>query len=389
MKRQIALIAFAVGSLTRRWPKNGAVAAALALVVALFSSTLFMTDSLRREYELFADDMPDLTVQRLIAGRPALIPVETAERLRDIPTVRSVRPRVWGYHFFSALEGNVTIVGTTSDHRFDGAVETGRWPRTGNEVAVGRSLIDLLGLRVGDELGIPIRGEVLFSDVVGTFSADSALRSADVVVTTEDNARRLLGVPAGSATDLVIDLTTEDEASVVTERIGERIVDARVLDRRLLRRTYELTFDARAGVLSAWLVPALIAFLLLAWDRLSGIGATERREIGVLKAIGWSTPDVLAARLWESFLIGFVGIGLGIVFAYVYVFAFGAPGMLDALLGWSALYPGGFTLRPALDISQLFAIVAATLVPFVALSTVPAWRAAQLDPDRALRGDAG
>jgi hypothetical protein len=39
----------------------------------------------------------------------------------------------------------------------------------------------------------------------------------------------------------------------------------------------------------------LLAFLVLAWDRLSGVGETERREIAVLKAVGWSTRDVLSA----------------------------------------------------------------------------------------------
>jgi len=44
-------------------------------------------------------------------------------------------------------------------------------------------------------------------------------------------------VGEGWATDLAIDLTTQDEAPIVAARIAERIRGARVLDRRLLRRT--------------------------------------------------------------------------------------------------------------------------------------------------------
>ena len=111
----------------------------------------------------------------------------------------------------------------------------------------------------------------------------------------------------------------------------------------------------------------------------------ERREIGVLKAVGWSTSDVLAARMWESALVGLVGATLGLVVGYVHAFVFGAPGLADALFGWSSLH-ASLSLPPALDFAQLLAILGAVVVPFVGVSVVPAWRAAMLDPDRLLRG---
>lgn len=384
MRRQLAILDHALGALRRRALKSAALTLGLAFVVALFSSTLLLTDALEREYALGAERMPDLTVQRLVAGRPALIEAERAAELAELPAVRRVRPRVWGYHFFRALEANVTIVGVDPEPGLDVALEAGRLPRAPGEVAVGAALADLLALRVGDELGVPIGGEVIFSDVVGTFGDASALRTVDLVVTTVDHARRLLGVPEGMATDLAIDLTTADEAGVITARIEERIGGARVLDKRLLRRTYELTFDTRGGLLAAMLLPALAAALLLAWERLTGLGETERREIGVLKAVGFGTGDVLAVRMWESLVIASAAAALGLVSAYAYVFGAGAPGMAHALLGWSTLHPP-FALAPALDLMQLLALVAAVVVPFVAVSVVPAWRAAMIDPDRALR----
>ncbi|MEZ4339791.1 MAG: FtsX-like permease family protein [Sandaracinaceae bacterium] len=388
MRRALALIDYAVGALRRRAAKTLALTVGLAFVVGLFGAALLMTDAIRREYELLADRMPDLTVQRLVAGRPALIPASAAAELSDIPTVRSVEPRVWGYYFFTAIESNVTIVGTEhTGEALDVAVSDGRLPREGNEVAIGDGLAELLGLRVGDEMGVPLAGEVVFSRVVGIFGDDSAIRSADLVIARPDHARRLLGVSEGWATDLAVDLTTQDEAPVVTERIAERLSGARVLDRRLLRRTYELTFDTRGGLLALLLVPALAAFLLLSWERLSGLGDAERREIGVLKAVGWATSDVLAARIVESAIIAIVGAVLGLGIAYAYVFWLGAPGLADALLGWSNLRPA-LHLTPAIDPLQACALLGAVVVPFVAVSVVPAWRAAMVDPDPALRGGA-
>ena len=178
MRRQLAILDVALGSLRRRAGKSLALTLGLAFVVALFASALFLTDALEREHSLAADRMPDMTVQRLIAGRPALIEESVAAALEDIPTVRRVQPRVWGYYFFRALEANVTIVGAEPDASLDVAVEEGRLPRKAGEVAIGVALANLLGLRVGDELGVPIDGEVVFSDVVGTFGDASALRRA-------------------------------------------------------------------------------------------------------------------------------------------------------------------------------------------------------------------
>lgn len=385
MRRQLALLDYALGGLRRRRGKSVALASGLALVVALFGSVLLLTDALRREYTLSAERMPDLTVQRLVAGRPALIDVATAEALADIPTVRAVRPRVWGYYFFIALEANVTIVG--ADLAPDAAVSEGRLPRAAPEVAIGEGLAEALALRVGDEMGVPVNGEVIFSRVVGTFGDASAIRTADLIVATPDHARALLGVPADQATDLAIDLTTHDEAQVAAGRIAERLPGARVLDRQLLERTYELTFDTRGGLLGVLLIPALAAFLLLAWERLTGLGAEERREIGVLKSVGWATADVLAARLWESGAIAIGGASIGVVLAYAYVFWLGAPGLADALFGWSALHPE-LRLAPAFDPVQALALLGAVVVPFVSVSVVPAWRAAMIDPDQAMRGPA-
>ena len=135
------------------------------------------------------------------------------------------------------------------------------------------------------------------------------------------------------------------------------------------------------------LLPALAALLLLAWDRLTGLSEAERREIGVLKAIGWEVSEVLTARLWESLLVALGGATLGVLGAYAYVFLAQAPGLAGALYGWSALYPP-LRLTPQVDAAQALALIVGVALPFVAVGLVPAWRAATLDPDHALRGGA-
>jgi ABC-type lipoprotein release transport system permease subunit len=387
VKRHLALLDHALGALRRRAGRNAAIAVGLAAVVALFTSTMFVAESLRAEYRALAAGMPDLTIQRLVAGRPALVDESAADAIRgmDLPGVRSVRPRVWGYLWVAALEGNVVIVGTDAIDLGD-AIE-GRAPAADGEVALGSTIARRLGVRTGDTIALAAseHAEPAVLEVAGIFQPHTAALSADLLVTTPSRARALLGVPDGYATDLAIALSRPEEADVVAHEIGDAIDGTRVLDRQLLERTYELTFDSRAGFVGAALVPALLALLLLAWDRLTGLGEAERREIGVLKAIGWSTADVLAARMWESGLVSAAGAAIGIVLAYVHAFVLGAPGLRDALFGWSTLH-ADLDLAPAVDAAQIVATLGAIVAPFVAVSVVPAWRAAMLDPDRILRG---
>lgn len=392
MSRQLALLAFAVGALGRHRRRTLTLGVALAFTVAMLSSAIMLTDALRAEYAAVASTSPDLTVQRLVAGRPALVDRSVASAIRQIPGVIGVRPRVWGYYFIPSLQGNLTVVGVDparADVRRDlGRIVRGRGLRAGSrgEMVLGDALAKFLGTEIGDEIGLPGEGaRPVFLTTVGFFESESALWTADALVTGENEARALLRMPAHSATDLAVRLSTPDEASVVSRKVSELLPDARVIDRRLLARTYELTFSERGGLLFAALLPTLAAMLVLAWDRMTGLGSAERREIGILRTLGWATADVLAAKIWESSLLAIVASVAGICAAYVYVFLAQAPGLADVLLGWSSFYPP-LDLRPVVTGTQVLTIASAAVVPFVALSVVPAWRAASTDPDRALRG---
>jgi ABC-type lipoprotein release transport system permease subunit len=387
-----SILAHALGALLRKKARSLALGGGLAFAVALVAAVLFLTESLRAEADRARAAQPDVVVQRLVGGRPTTIPVEARGKLGDIPSVRAVTPRVWGYVFLPALQGNVTIVGTPHDDGAkplsvaNGVLAEGREPKPGeHEMVAGVDLAHFLGMRPGDELGLPSADPRTHTmKLVGTFRSSLDLWTADVVLCDEDDARALLGIPDGDATDLAVTLANPSEARVVARTIVERLPGARVIERDLLERVYHLAYGRRAGLVLAAAIPALLALFVLAWDRASGIGADERREIAILKAVGWSTADVLWAKLFESILIGAVATAVGLMLAYAWIFWLGAPGLRPALVGWSVLYPRS-QLTPMVDVAQLLGITTAVLGPFVLVSVVPAWRAATADPLEVMR----
>jgi ABC-type lipoprotein release transport system permease subunit len=129
---------------------------------------------------------------------------------------------------------------------------------------------------------------------------------------------------------------------------------------------------------------SLLAFVIFAWEKASGLSAEERREIGILKAIGWETSDVILVKLWEGLVISLLAFLLGVVFAYIHVFFGSAFLFAPALKGWSTLYPD-FRLTPSVDPYQIAVLFFLSVVPYAVATMVPSWRAAIVDPDTATR----
>jgi len=249
----------------------------------------------------------------------------------------------------------------------------------------GQGLAALLELDLGDQVGFLSTNPNTFPlKLVGTFSSAVDLYTSDVVVCDEADARAILGLGDGEATDLAVWVTNPNESHVIATKIAKALPGSRVIERDLLGRVYALTYGRRAGIVLAAAIPALLALLVLAWDRASGLGPEEKREIAVLKAVGWSTGDVLSVKLLEALLVATVAASAGLALAYLWVFPLEAPGLRATLAGWSVLYPATH-LTPVVDLTELLSLALAVVAPFVGLSIVPAWRAATTDPMESMR----
>ena len=388
MRRAASLAGYALGSLARRGRRAIATLLGLTAAVALVTGVTLVSDSLREEARELRAHAPDLVVQRLVGGRPGLVPLSLTRAFSGFAGVRAATPRVWGYVFLPSLSGNVTVVSRSRALDAGGrSVVEGALPEPGErgKCAVGRELARALGVRVGDKVVLPDRTSTGAACVVsGVFVASLALHTADVVVLPEPDARAVLGVPEDAATDLALELVAPDEAPVVARAAASMDPSLRVIDKALVERVHALVFGRRAGFVLGAAIPALFVLLVLAIDRASGLGTGERRELAILKASGWSTRDVLAMKTWEALLLGLGASALGLVLAYVWAFHLGAPGLAPALAGWSTLYPS-LALTPTLTLAQALLVTALTTLPFVALTIVPAYRAAATDPLATMR----
>jgi ABC-type lipoprotein release transport system permease subunit len=174
------------------------------------------------------------------------------------------------------------------------------------------------------------------------------------------------------------------EYTTIAEKITRLIPDSRPIIRTEILRTYDAVFSWRSGLVIVIFSTAALAFVIFAWDKATGLSAEERKEIGILKAVGWETSDVLQMKFWEGLAVSFTAFLLGIILAYAHVFFASSFIFAPVLKGWSTLYPT-FRLVPFVNFGHVAAIFFLTVVPYTVTTIIPSWRAATIDPDAVMR----
>lgn len=373
IEKQKHLIDFTLASLTRRKAKNLGLLVIYTLLVFVLASVALYTHALRTEAQRVLAGSPEIVLQRLVAGRHDLIPPGYIEKVGRIRGVQKIEGRLWGYYYDSVVKANYSFMVPR-----DMQVSRG-------EIIVGPALERSRGLAAGN--GISFRsysGELHTFIIADVLPQSSELVSADLILMHEEDFRAFFKYPQGHYTDVVLSVANPQEVRNVAVKLMNALPDSRPILRDEVLRTYASIFDWREGLMLALLAAAILAFGILAWEKAAGLSAEERREIGILKAIGWETADVIQMKFWEGLLISLTAFLVGYVAAYLHVFHAAAALFEPVLKGWAVLYPS-FQLTPHIDGLQVATLFFFTVVPYTAAVLVPIWRAATTDPDTVMR----
>jgi ABC-type lipoprotein release transport system permease subunit len=219
--------------------------------------------------------------------------------------------------------------------------------------------------------------------VVGRSDATTGIAEPNIVLLHIDDARDLLGIPNGYASDLAIEVFNPSEESAIqpdltaafpwTVRITTRTESAGIYAARLARM---------GGMTVAFLVPALLALCLLVAvtvrDRFG-----RRFEIGLLKALGWTTGDIVRLQVSRALLIGIPGATGGIMLTFLLVFWPNAnwPGHLCP--EWQVLSTR-LSFSPGDAGLILLEVTGLVVLPFLAATIGTVLRCAIADPQEML-----
>lgn len=387
IRKQKNLFRYSFDCIARYKMRSIGIIVTFLVATITVSSVLFAKDGLEREAEISVRAAPDLTLQFIRGGRIELIPISYIEIISNIEGVERIVPRVWGYIGISNYI--FTLIGIDPSQisgleRF--AIEEGRFLTKEDKkcVVVGKLLAGLLNLKIGDSIVFLSESiEAKRYQVIGIFSDESSIYTADMIVMLIEDARDFFKIPSDYATDLLVYVNPNYLPSEVAAKMAS-IPNLRVLDQDILLRGYKAAYASRGGIfVTLWMI-LLIAAILISLSQMIIVGQESRFEVGLLKAFGFSTIDIIEVRLIESIILGFFASSLGMLLGYIYVAYFNAPGLVDILLGWAFL-PKQFKIPVYVNWSSIFSIYAITIIPLLITTIVPAWLNAITDPELAMR----
>ena len=339
----------------------------LAALVALPGTAMLLSRGLAETSAQLLAAGPDLVIRRV--GGAGFLPLPEADGIaaaRSVPGVIGVRSRIWGTA--AGPDGPVTVVTRSPDA--PEAPEIVPDPPKPGAAVVGP------GISVPDAGTIPLTGvDPVTVRVAGRFPESLSMAAHDLVWLHPADARRLLGIPADSVSDLAVEVFHEAEADAIQPDLAAAFPwPVRITPRQSVVGRYRADLARRGGLVTVSFMPAVLGLSLLvlttvrsAWGR--------RREIALLRALGWTAGDVVRLTLRRALAVGLPATALGMGAAYTLVFWPGIrwPGAL--LLGWSGP-PPALRLDPAGAPLTLLTLAALVLIPYLAAAVLPALRAA-------------
>lgn len=381
---------YAINSLFTYKTRTIAIVVSLTIAIMVLGSTIFVSDGLLREAQLSVETAPDITVQNMEAGR--VVPLQSiyAEYLGRFAGVSRVVPRVWGYVY---LEDSIyTLMGIDPSaipiaEELGFSLESGRF-FVGNEKNVA-----VIGSQVGNSLNIKLNDEVQIAEVhavysftvIGVFDSDVSLFTSDLILIDMETSRDFLDLPPDTVTDLCVYLDDETKIPNVASMITQVYPDLRVITRESMKDAFASTYGLRSGYVSTLWYILLVSVILIAWNQASSSSVESQREVGILKALGFSTSNILEIRFLETLLLGFISASIGIVLAISYDLYLGAPIIRNFMLGWSAIYPN-FPVPILISFGSILTLYAAAIIPLLVGTLIPAWKSAITEPDVVMRG---
>lgn len=334
-------------------------------------------------------------------------PTELIDQIEAVEGVRAAAPYAEGLVFIQHNEEIFTplLRGVDPDYetrvsRVPEHMVAGSFDIEYEEIVVGRDLAARMGVRVGDRILVYSPQSFVSPDeirlpeelvVTGIYELGMWDFDMGYTLTSLGMARELYGMEQGVHG---VQIMTDDpyRAHIVAERLQVE-----------LGPTYEIRtwMELNRQLFAALRVEKNMMFFLLIFitivaafgitNTLITLTVQKTREIGLLKSLGFTSGAIMRVFFWQGWIEGVLGTALGIGTGLL-VLAYRNDLMqwLSERFGWE-LFPKELyhlsEIPAATSMFDILLIAVSVMVICTLAGIVPAYRAASLDPARALRNE--
>ncbi len=390
---KVAFLNFLFLTLYKHKSKHIAIFIIATLLIFLLSATLFITSSLQYEAQSALKEESDFIIQKMRAGRESQTPLSWIEKIEKIPGITTITPRIQGRYLLPNDDKYFTIIGldffdtqsTESLTKLISNLDIKRF-LSHDQMIIGKGVSSYMKAHHFENyfhFYTPDAKEKEIS-IYADFPANSQLISNDLIILSATNARAILGIDEESASSIALRVPNEAERDTIAFKLKSLFFDARIIDKRDMQSAYENYYNYKSGLFLLLFLLSLSTFMLILYQRYALVGSSDKKEVAILRMLGWSIRDLLTLKLFETLFIGLFAFMLGVVLAYAYVYLFGAPLLRDIFLGFGNLEMAP-TFSPVIDGGLLGSLFLFFIFPFLFAVIIPIWRIAITDPDEGMR----
>ena len=383
---------FLITLLVRERGRHIGIVVISTLIISLLSAVLFLSSSIQQSINSTLNSRADFTLSRVQGLRAIDTPIDWIDKISTIDGVSNINSRVYGRYQFSPKGKSFLIVGVDF---FDEI----------NQKDL-KSIIEDIDLKdfflkdsmiVGD--GVKqfmsdnfysdsfsfklLNGEFRDIKIYKTIPKELNLISNDMIIMPIELAREIFAIDENMVSDISFNVINSAEWDTILTKIYLLFYDVRVITKDELSKAYSSLYNYKGGLFLVLYLIVIITFMLILYHRYSMVFSSERRDIGVLRAIGWSIRDVLRLKFYETLIVVLISYGLGVISAYIYVFIFNAPIIKNIFLGSSNL-DNMVSFTPVIEFGTLSSIFLLYGIPFFASVLIPVWRVAITSPKEAM-----
>ncbi|MEM2978166.1 MAG: FtsX-like permease family protein [Candidatus Hadarchaeales archaeon] len=385
----MSLLKIPLRSFPRRKARNLLTALAVAVSVSLFIGVNLATESASQAFEDYLERGWGETDLIVTYGSPSPFGQDNLSLLENVEGIEGVARALSLAAFMEGNPGGVMEARGVdpSEYYYLGLLEaiSGEGKLGGENVVITRALAENYGLRAGDWFTASLvrseaeNGELHSFRVSGIYDPKERVEfNQRYFFVSLEELQRLSG-REGKLSSLWIKLQRFEDTTRVRDRLKELFgpefeVHAPKIEAVEVMRRQTASF--RQG-LDAMVVVSLVVCLFLVFNTMF-INVRERiSEIGILRSVGSSGPQVFSVFFTESFLLGAAGVSLGILLGLLL-----GRGFLLLFLGVEGMGGGlSFTLSPTVLLQGALAGMMAVLGG----AFYPSLAACRVTVDQALR----
>ncbi|MCR8711030.1 ABC transporter permease [Aliarcobacter butzleri] len=379
--------------LVKHKSKHFAIFLISIFIVFLTSSILFIKNSLQKEISQALENQSDFIIQKTVANKIKDIDSSLIDKFYEINGVSKVTQRVYGQYYFMPENVYFTIIGidffeetTNQDLK-----ELLNFLNISNflekdSMIIGNGVKKVLDkYAYFDSYDFKLENEnskniKIFKDL----PKEANLIANDLIIMDINIAKKILDIKPDFATDIVLDVPNPLERQNVKEQILLKESNIRILQKDELKKEYENMFNYKGGIFLILFIVVIFTFILVLYQRYSMISSNDKREIGILKAVGWSIKDIIKLKIIENFIVAFMAFIIGAIFAYIFVFILQAPILKNIFIGFSNI-KNDFILNQNIKVSNLITLFLFFMVPFLSAVLIPVWKIAVIDATKSMK----